>query len=329
VFYVVRPLVEKHPDSDRPLIDATFKNVLEEYLVEELPGWDVLRGARGVFKEPHRAKDDSGLAMSTMNVRNYLQGGRPSTKIPAVSGRFPTHGAENRIAAVLICEKEGFDELLSARHVPERFDLALMSTKGISAIAARDLARSLSVPCFTLHDLDKNGFVMAGGFPFATDLGLHLDDVHEAGLRPEDQPHRNRRKTYRNLLHNGASDLEAEFIADGQRVELNMFTGPEFLLFVEGKLREHGVEKVLPGEKTLAAAWQRAHRVARVNRLIESTWPGEHEQPPEAELAREIPPVPEDLADQIREVWTRAPTLSWDDALCSLVTDDDDSDREG
>jgi hypothetical protein len=54
----------------------------------------------------------------------------PDAKIAEVPVRFPTHGATNRIAAVLICEKEGFDELLRAEGIPDRYDVALMSTKG-------------------------------------------------------------------------------------------------------------------------------------------------------------------------------------------------------
>jgi hypothetical protein len=202
IFYVMRPICDAHPDSDRPLRDATFKNILEQYLEDYGPGWDVLRGARGVFKEPHAALNDNGLPMSTMNVRTYLQAERPSSKLAPIAARFPTRGARNRIAAILICEKEGFDELLCAERVPERFDLALMSTKGISAIAARDLARDLDVPCFTLHDMDKNGFVMAAGFPFATDIGIRMEDVEDWNLAPEDQHHRNPDKTRWNLLHN-------------------------------------------------------------------------------------------------------------------------------
>ena len=144
IFYVMRPLCDDHPECDRPLTDATFKGILESYLEEYSPGWDVLRGARGVFKEPHSTEDDHGLAMSTMNVRNYLFGGPADPKIKHISGRFPTRRAKNRIAAVLICEKEGFDELLQAEDIPDRYDLALMSTKGISAIAARDLAQSFA-----------------------------------------------------------------------------------------------------------------------------------------------------------------------------------------
>ncbi len=336
IFYVMRPLCDDHPQSDRPLRDTTFKQILESYLEDHAPGWDVLRGARGVFKEPHAAEDDNGLAMSTMNVRSYLGAARPSSEVAHVPLRFPTKGAGNRIAAVLICEKEGFDELLEAEDVPARFDLALMSTKGISALAARDLAGRLGVPCFTLHDLDKNGFVMAGGFPSATDLGIRLPDVDEWDLRPEDQHHPNADATYANLIHNGATPEEAEFISGGQRVELNMFTGPDFISYVEQKLDEHGVEKVVPDDETLGAAWRRAHIAITVNRFIDTV-----SQRPDGEHAAEvgetdesptstadIPAMPDDLADQIRDRFDDDPTLSWDDAINDIVTDPDDEDDE-
>ncbi len=317
VFYVMRPLVDGHPETDRPLIDATFKNILEEYLVDREPHWDVLRGARGTFKEPHRARDDNGLAMSTMNVRNYLAGAgeHQSADIAPVPVRFPTAGAANRIAAVLICEKEGFDELLSAEGVPERFDLALMSTKGISARAARDLAQTIEAPCFTLHDLDKNGFVMAAGFPFATDLGLRMEDVQALGLESEEQSHRSPHKAFRNLLHNGATPDEAHFISHGQRVELNMLAGPEFVAFVEGKLREHGIKKVIPDDATLKLAWERAHKAQRLNEVIAGD---------PVDLTAPIPPMPADMGDLIAKEFERDDKLPWDIALyCQLDTGDD------
>jgi hypothetical protein len=307
VFYVIRPLCDGDPDSDRPLSDATFKNIIEAYLDERRPGWDVLRGARGVFKEPHAADNDNGLAMSTMNVRNYLRPGRLDTGIPALSTRFPTRGARNRIAAVLICEKEGFDELLTAERVPDRYDLALMSTKGISAKAARDLAERVAAPCFTLHDLDKNGFVMAAGFPLATDIGIRMEDVEKWALAPEDQRHRNPAKTHRNLRRNGATREEAEFVSQGRRVELNMFTGPQFVEFVEGKLDEHGVEKVVPDDETLAVAWRRMHLTRKVNHLIERL-SGEDD----------VPAMPADLAQRIRDEFEIEPAQSWDEALADI-----------
>jgi hypothetical protein len=312
LFYVMRPICDEHPDSDRQLRDSTFKNILEDYLRDYRPGWDVLRGARGVFKEPHAAADDHGLAMSTINVRDYLNRRQRATAIAPIPVRFPTAGAHNRIAAVLICEKEGFDELLIAEQIPDRYDLALMSTKGISAIAARNLAKRLEIPCFTLHDLDKNGFVMAAGFPFATDIGIHLHDVDEWNLSPEDQHHGNKERTYETLLGNGASEQEAEFIASGQRVELNMFTSPDFLTFVRHKLEEHGVEKVIPDLATLEAAWDRAHVGLKVNEFIASVSNGR----------ADIPPIPDDLKQKIRTSLADDPAQSWDQALWTLVEDD-------
>ena len=316
VFYITRPLCDAHPDSDRPLRDERFKAILEDYLAEYAPGWDVLRGARGVFKEPHRAADDSGLAMSTMNVRSYLRAPQPSPEPGELPCRFPTHGARNRIAAVLICEKEGFDELLEAEQIPDRYDLALCSTKGISAFAARDLARGLHIPCFTLHDLDKNGFVMAAGFPFATDIGVRIEDADEWDLEPEEQPHKNPSQTAENLRANGATQEEIQFVAfQGQRVELNMFTGPQFIQFVEQKLQEHGVRKVVPARETLEAAWDRAIRVSRINALIRG-------DEPTTDLNAPLPPAPDDLADRIRAAFDKDDAQSWDEALWDIAEGD-------
>jgi DNA topoisomerase VI subunit B len=316
IFYVTRPICDADPDADRPLRDATFKKILEDYLADYAPRWDVLRGARGVFKEPHRAADDNGLAMSTMNVRTYVRAPQPSPEPGEIPRRFPTHGARNRIAAVLICEKEGFDELLEAEQIPERYDLALMSTKGISALAARDLAESTGVPCFTLHDLDKNGFVMRAGFPFATDLGIRFDDVTEWALAPEGQAHKNPARTAENLRTNGATQQEIDFIAfQGQRVELNMLTGRQFIEFVEQKMQQHGVRKVVPDGETLQAAWNRAIRVSRINMVIRG------DQPTTA-LNAPLPPAPDDLADRIRDAFEQDDSRSWDEALWDIAGDD-------
>jgi hypothetical protein len=199
-YYVMRPLVEEHPEAEKPLEYAYFTKLLEEYREEYAPCWDVLKAERGMFKEPHAARNANGLGLGTMNVRNYLRGAGPcAADIELVESRFPTNGAANRFGAVLICEKEGFDELLEAEHVPERFDIALMSTKGVSVFAARDLAQGLGVRCYTLHDLDKNGFVMAAGFPDAIDLGIRLTDVKKwKDLVSEPQTHSDPEQTYRN-----------------------------------------------------------------------------------------------------------------------------------
>jgi hypothetical protein len=307
MFYVARKVVDDHPDSDRPLLDTTFKQILENYLKAHSAGWDILYGARGVLKEPHDSDRNRVLPLSTADVRNYLRTPSPDGSIAAVGEDYPTHGPANCYAALLICEKEGFDELLQAEEIHNKYDLALMSTKGISARAARELASRLEVQTFTLHDFDKNGFVMAAGFPFATDIGLRLTDVHKLGLSGEQQQHRNVEATWQNLLKNGASEEEADFISDGTRVELNELPGDAFIEFVENKLEEYGVEKVIPSPDTLASAWRRAKAAKKINRLIERVNSQDGEKPPA------------DLEQRVRKQLDDEPELSWSEALLEVL----------
>jgi hypothetical protein len=309
MFYVARGIIDTHPESDRPLLDKTFKTILESYLEDYRPGWDILYGARGVLKEPHDPDRERVIPLSTADVRNYLLRRPPDGTIEHISKKYPTYGATNCYGAILICEKEGFDELLEAEHVDDRFDIALMSTKGISARAARDLAGSLAIPCFTLHDFDKNGFVMAAGFWAATDIGLRLSDVEELGLEGETQNHRNPDATRENLLKNGATEAEADFIADGTRVELNELPGDRFIEFVVRKLEEHGVEKVVPGQATLAEAWRRANAAKEINRFIERV------------NGQEGPPPPDDLERRVREHLEANPELPWSEAVLEVMDD--------
>lgn len=309
MFYLARPIVEGHPESDRPLLDTTFKAILEQYLEDFRPGWDILYGARGVLKEPHDPDDERVIPLSTSAVRNYLGHDDPDGTINSVGTCFPTYGPTNCYGAILICEKEGFDELLKADQVDARYDLALMSTKGISARAARDLVDQLGVPCFTLHDFDKNGFVMASGFEFATDIGLRLDDINRLGLAGEPQPHRNTLSTWRNLLKNGATRDEADYISGGMRVELNELPGRAFIDFVEEKLEQHRVQKVIPDAETLAAAWRRAKAAEKINALIEKANQDEYQ------------PAPADLAVRVLERLNSHPELSWSEAVIEEMND--------
>jgi hypothetical protein len=49
---------------------------------------------------------------------------------PVDAALYPTLGPENRFSTLLYIEKEGFEPLLRAAGIPERFDCAIMSTKG-------------------------------------------------------------------------------------------------------------------------------------------------------------------------------------------------------
>ena len=55
-----------------------------------------------------------------------------------------------------------------------------------------------------------------------------------------------------NLRRNGATEEEIEFLIH-HRVELNAFTSDELIEWIEEKLAEHGVKKVVPEEETVTA----------------------------------------------------------------------------
>ena len=79
---------------------------------------------------------------------------------------YPTLGPEHRFNTILFIEKEGFDPLFAAEHLAERYDLAIMSTKGMSVTAARLLLDRLAArgieQILVLHDFDISGFSIFG-----------------------------------------------------------------------------------------------------------------------------------------------------------------------
>ena len=89
---------------------------------------------RGHFREPH---DDHPIGLGTLNVRDYLASVRnhePDDEVDfdLPESAFSTRGPRDRFGAILFIEKEGFMPLFEAVQLAERFDLAIMSTKGVS-----------------------------------------------------------------------------------------------------------------------------------------------------------------------------------------------------
>ena len=132
---------------------------------DETAEWDVVYDARGHFAEPHT---DRLISLGTINVRGYLRevatyappGGMIDPDLPPLP-IFPTCGPKHRYGAVLFLEKEGFGPA-SGRALAERYDLAIMSTKGLSnhrgPAPGRPSLREFDLPLLVLHDFDKSGF---------------------------------------------------------------------------------------------------------------------------------------------------------------------------
>jgi hypothetical protein len=300
--------------------------LLPDYLTaypDETKDWDVVFDARGHFVEPH-----TGLIvpLGTLDVREYLtsiqqHGGTNPVSI-SDNLSFPTRGPLSRYAAVLFVEKEGFNPLFQAARLAERYDLAIMSTKGLSVTASRTLVDLLcskySIPLLVLHDFDKAGFSIVGTLRRNTrrytfqntidvrDLGLRLADVQAQGLDSE-------RCTYKsdptdNLLENGAMEEEVDFLwggDGGQRVELNAFTSGNLIAWIEDKLREQGIRKVIPDQDILAQAYRRAAEVVLLKRQLQ------HIQVAVRAEADGLV-VPDDLAETVRRQQQNRPELPWD-----------------
>jgi hypothetical protein len=327
VMYAARPLIQER--TGRPLDDQYFtQTLLPDYLAQhpELD-WDIAYDARGHFREPHTERL---IELGTLNVRDYLAQlcGPNFYKGGFATPRIDTCGPDCRFGAILFIEKEGFGAILEAAGIAHRYDIAPMSTKGLSVTAARHLVDQIcgghKIPLLVLHDFDKSGFSILGTlsrsnrrYEFAhrikvVDLGLRLTDVQAFGLedRYEDNHDRGDRESRRrNLLANGATEEEAEILLD-QRIELNALASDELVDFIEQKLRQNGIKKIVPGKKRLAKAYQLFARGARIQKLIDEAL---------ARRGDEAVEVPRDLEQQVRKQLTQHPRLSWDGALSMIA----------
>jgi hypothetical protein len=195
IMYAARPHIQK--ETGRQLDDNYFtQTLLPDYVEETGVSWDVVYDARGHFVEP---RGDS-FGIGTLEVRSYLARQREPSIIDAgfSAASVVTSGPSGSFGAVLFIEKEGFDPILKAAQIAYKYDIAIMSTKGMSVTAARHLADKMcgryKIPLLVLHDFDKAGFSIAGTLQRDTrryefqnaikvvDLGLSLADVEANGV---------------------------------------------------------------------------------------------------------------------------------------------------
>src|SRR5262249_61543218 len=109
--------------------------------------------------EPHTGRR---IDLGTIKVRNYIGDWHErcpeSADAPMLNFVLDTCGTANRYRFALFVEKEGFDPLLERARIASRFDVAIMSTKGMSVTAARMLVERLSeqgVTILVLRDFDQ------------------------------------------------------------------------------------------------------------------------------------------------------------------------------
>jgi hypothetical protein len=330
IYYAARPYVLQMTGKDK--LDSNYftQVLLPDYLdanPAETADWDVVFDARGHLTEPHTGDI---IPLGTVDVRRYLRPrSRTDTPLVQLSGGLWKGRLTDRYRTVLFLEKEGFGALIEAARIRERFDVAVMSTKGMSVTAARTLVARLSgdgMKILVARDLDRSGFSIFGTLagdtrrfrydtaPDVVDLGLRLDEAREMGLQDEEAPLQNDRDRVANTLRaHGATEAEIGFLVDdARRVELNAMTSDVFVDWLTSKLETHGSGKVVPDVQVLEAAWR--HHVARQHVLVAI-------RDAEAQAAAYTAKldVPPNLVEQVH-ARTAGTAQSWDEAIEQIVS---------
>jgi hypothetical protein len=301
----------------------------------ETRAWKVTADPRGTLTIPN-ANHEIQIPCGTLDIEDHLKEAnkkcQPFNINPEVPIQWPSLRGGRRYQAVLYIEKEGFAPLLEEAKIAERFDLAILSCKGQSVVAARRFIDEVcrvdgGVPLFVVHDFDKAGFEISQRLTTVsdwalsndrvtyefqhhinvTDLGLRLRDVEEYGLTGESC-------TFKGSFADDSlcTEEEKEFLLSDRRVELNEFTSPQFIEWLEQRLEEHLPKRLVPDNEILADAYRRALVTARLNHAVEKILETATEK---AEKVK----IPANLRQRVRKAMKDAPDSAWDRALYGLV----------
>jgi len=321
-------------DKGRELNYQYFsQTLLPDYIEENGVSWRVVYDARGHFEEPHTERR---IGCGTIEVNNYLRAAKSPTITTAdfKDAKLDIVGPSGNLAGVLFCEKEGFGPLFNEVDLANRYDLMIVSTKGVSVTAARQLIDSIcggrGLPLFVLHDFDVAGFMILGtlhrdtrryqfgGYIDPIDLGLRLEDIDGLGSEPAAATKTSEDKLREQLELNGATDAEIDILLT-DRVELNAKPSDALIEMIERKLKAHGLEKVIPDDKLLEETYRAFHYSNELGEVFDKA----REEFEASEIT-----VPKDLGEQVRKILGEHQGLRWDDAVRNVLGDTIDDIQE-
>jgi hypothetical protein len=253
LFYGLRPIVMQEVGDELKL--SNFTGIIDDYEADHGEIEGMYREPRGSITHPHR---DETITLGTLMVEEYE---RPVWNY-------------NKIVYI---EKEGANEALKAVGWPNRHDSAVISSKGYSTRAARDLIDKLAehdepVQVFCAHDADGYGTVIYQTFQEATkargarkikivNIGLEPWEAIAMGLEVETVERGKKRKPVADYVR----ERDAEFPNEApggvsweewlqtHRIELNAMTTPQFIAWLDRKMAEHGDGKLIPPADVIAA----------------------------------------------------------------------------
>jgi hypothetical protein len=326
IYYQARPKIMTMTDDKELAYGYFSQTLLPDYIEEHGVKWNVVYDARGHFEEPHTNRR---IGCGTIEVGNYLHATREPKIVPPEfsDANINVIGPSGGFSGVLFCEKEGFNPLFKAVNLANRYDLMIISTKGVSVTAARRLIDEIcgdnDLPLFVLHDFDVAGFMIFGTLKRDTrryqfsnaieviDLGLRLDDIEGLEREPAAATRTTKDTLRDQLAENGATDAEIDILID-ERVELNAMNSDDLIEMTERKLKDYSIVKIIPDDDLLSEAYREFGHSQQLREIFERA-KSEYEEP-------EIN-VPKDLREQVRAILHEHEELRWDDAI-EIVLDE-------
>jgi hypothetical protein len=268
LYYAVRKSIQKYTEKE---LDFNYfsQTLLLEWKETEGPLEGLYFDPRGMLYEPHGGKT---LALGTREVANYA---------------FPEYVYEK----ILYVEKKGLMPVFDSARIRERFDIAIIAGEGYPTEAIRTLferADQGRYRLFVLHDADPHGYNIArtlaeetrrmpGYAVEVTDLGLKLEEALRLGLLTEKFVRRKALPYNLDLNETERRYFEGQFKGHKQwecdRVELNAFTSPGLIEFLERKLAEAGADdKLIPPAKYLKEYSQKVFSTKFRAHIEEEAW---------------------------------------------------------
>ena len=312
LFYALRPIVMEEIGEELKI--GNFTGIITDYESEngEIPL--MYREPRGSIYHPH---SNETITLGTLMVEEYE---RPPWTF-------------NKI---LYIEKEGANEALKEVRWPERHDCSVISSKGFSSRAARDLIDKLvehdePVEVFCAHDADAYGTMIYQTLQEATkarearkitiiNIGLEPWEAVDMGLEAETVKEGDRRKAIADYVLERRDGKQWEEWLQTNRVELNAMTTPRLIAWLDAKMAKYGSGKLIPPADVLEAELAKSIEAKVRADLIEKIL---REANLDAQVAAAIatikPPKAATLVNDIKQLFKREPHREWRDHIKAVV----------
>ena len=314
LFYALRPIVMAEMGQELKI--GNFTSIITDHEAEngEIPL--MYREPRGSITHPHSGET---ITLGTLMVETYE---RPVWSF-------------NKL---LYIEKEGSQEALKQDGWMERHDCAVMSSKGFSTRAARDLIDKLAehdepIKVFCAHDADASGTMIYQTLQEETrargarkieiiNIGLEPWEALRMGLEVETIEIGKTRKPTADYVALYDDDNDWDQWLQTHRVELNAMTTPQLIEWLDEKMETYGDGKLIPPQDVLVDELM-AETKNRLTRQITASILEEAglEAQVAAAMAALSPPNGDDLTRGVAEMFKDQPEADWR-AHIGAVADD-------